>query len=1413
MLFKQQGIALHLNRSKTCRDWVRAKHLKEDVNVQDPAPFPKISFLDAHVSEPANFQSNVTNQSTVNDDPLQFWCQRYYDEELANEQEKAQYVNWFIEKYGVKPPVVVDDSRQPQSSQGEHHHATERETGESGDGNSDIGFFVNDTDDDYHSESELFDPYYCAPTVDMTGQPTSMYPPHVQAPGENQPPPETFEVQSPVKEIYGYEEPPVEQIENCSVGEDDFSDDGSIYANVSLEEDNTSNHVDLENADANINCSNQGNDTADKTRIDENTSRKVLSRNYSGYDQNKTTGQIDNSLHEKHKKYRDTKISSGTDHQLRQPMCKKLASSLQLMKIMEMMNAPLEYMSVLQEWARHAQETNVFRDKIAPPGRKETLKRTSELFDLEGLKPEICDVDLPKGKDKVSIVRFDFQEMVRSLLTDPQVAKDENWLFVGGDSPTWTSEHAADLRHHNNNGEFTDSVTAKVQDDLPTWEEIESKPETHRLKDLIHGEWYNRTYHMKCKVKGRDVLLPIILAGDKTHTDNKGHLCQEPILFTLGIFNRETRQLPRAWRPLGFIPNLTPHSKDLVSVEKIENYHFCLEKILESLIDTQSTDGIRWDLSAKGKTHKVVFKPEVCMFVGDNEGQTKACGMYQTRGNEGVKSLCRHCKVETCEIHRTYDEVYELHDRKQINEWIEDSLGNNKTAKDEADACLKACSHHPVRNAFRKISFGWFGVGNINAATPADLLHTINLGMMEKVEESILASRKPNSNSIISQIKQDRKDKEKKLDAKKKNMVKKMINVRYEKYKKWMDSARDEAEREDLQEELNELNHDTENSNHVTVITEAFTLAEMSKFLVFSDKVIQLVEALAKIWGWQLLHQSDRSIGRTHFVNGITGGSKVQANEMVGKLVIYLLIFSSDFSTQYFESRVVEDGSVKRKKAVHKGGQRELLNSHRVADYIWAIEEVLLLSEYLKSDLTLKDLIDLQKYTPVSMYRLKKSLNRLTGMGMNFIKYHLMSHRVLNYRQFGNPMQHDTEVVELSHRYVSKRTAKRTSRHAVTLDIQSSMRNWENLVVNRGIMDDACHCTFIKKPKEPSREDELSLLDNSTTNFVDTNTEADLGEIDADKIPSQVLIISRVQNNERNGNDVFRCFLRYSGNHKKRRVSDTVHWHDNDLKNQILNFMTDRLLPMLDTTDPIPIYHRLFRTCAGQNYLFKSDPIDSNHKHRGHGWHDWALVRLTGKAFMNLHAESAIHILTIIEIKDEKVNHVDRDGIQINGKGLYLIGHLLKSGVNAKRKLKPDAVPEQEDQNKNEKQQSQIHKKRRQGRSVWTIKKKKKPDAPNNDKPIYKEFVRAHAQSRLVMQGQKYGKMDKNQKRLVPQLCVVPAECITGVTIAVPNITHLSDSKKKEDLELGESMDASYLFINGKQHWPRIMGEWVRNPV
>ena len=49
----------------------------------------------------------------------------------------------------------------------------------------------------------------------------------------------------------------------------------------------------------------------------------------------------------------------------------------------------------------------------------------------------------------------------------------------------------------------------------------------------------------------------IILAINKTHTDEKGKLCLESVNFSLSILNTKTRRTnPRAWRSLGFVNDM-----------------------------------------------------------------------------------------------------------------------------------------------------------------------------------------------------------------------------------------------------------------------------------------------------------------------------------------------------------------------------------------------------------------------------------------------------------------------------------------------------------------------------------------------------------------------------------------------------------------------------------------------------------------------------------------------------------------------------------------------------------------------------------------------------------------------------------------------------------------------------------------
>jgi hypothetical protein len=151
----------------------------------------------------------------------------------------------------------------------------------------------------------------------------------------------------------------------------------------------------------------------------------------------------------------------------------------------------------------------------------------------------------------------------------------------------------------------------------------------------------------------------------------------------------------------------------------------------------------------------------------------------------------------------------------------------------------------------------------------------------------------------------------------------------------------------------------------VVKITEKLDESELMPYRVFSKEVRADVDLMAKKWGWILQHQSDKSLGRTHFVNGITSKSKLAAHEMIGKLILYLLTFCSGYCKQYFET-AADQRNVK--KPVSKGGQKQTMGSDRVGDYVFALEEELLSISLLTSMHTLEFVNQYKEYIPSSMY-------------------------------------------------------------------------------------------------------------------------------------------------------------------------------------------------------------------------------------------------------------------------------------------------------------------------------------------------------------------------------------------------------------------------------------------------------------
>jgi hypothetical protein len=78
----------------------------------------------------------------------------------------------------------------------------------------------------------------------------------------------------------------------------------------------------------------------------------------------------------------------------------------------------------------------------------------------------------------------------------------------------------------------------------------------------------------------------LIIFGDKSHTDLHGALSLTPIIFTLTMFSRTSRNNTNFWRPLSYIPNLGYGKNKADKTEtrnKIQDEHTCLSVIFESV--------------------------------------------------------------------------------------------------------------------------------------------------------------------------------------------------------------------------------------------------------------------------------------------------------------------------------------------------------------------------------------------------------------------------------------------------------------------------------------------------------------------------------------------------------------------------------------------------------------------------------------------------------------------------------------------------------------------------------------------------------------------------------------------------------------------------------------------------------------
>ncbi len=84
---------------------------------------------------------------------------------------------------------------------------------------------------------------------------------------------------------------------------------------------------------------------------------------------------------------------------------------------------------------------------------------------------------------------------------------------------------------------------------------VENNPANKKYGEVHTGDAWLPARDRYCQNK-TDMLVGLIVFGDKSHTDLQGALSLTPIIFTLTLFNHAAQNDLKFWRPIGYIPNL-----------------------------------------------------------------------------------------------------------------------------------------------------------------------------------------------------------------------------------------------------------------------------------------------------------------------------------------------------------------------------------------------------------------------------------------------------------------------------------------------------------------------------------------------------------------------------------------------------------------------------------------------------------------------------------------------------------------------------------------------------------------------------------------------------------------------------------------------------------------------------------------
>ena len=190
---------------------------------------------------------------------------------------------------------------------------------------------------------------------------------------------------------------------------------------------------------------------------------------------------------------------------------------LQLLSILKKCNAPLGLYDSIMSWVVWALYDQKYRFPSKMRKRHSIINWLSQRTCHSTLSPDSNPTELRGSSASVDIITHSFCTSIFSILTCPQCAQDENYIFPGSE---------------------------------PGRPPLDPPPSV--ISDITHGSLYRKAWFDYCspydpKDSYHDHLVALCLFVDKTHTDVNGKLCVEPFQFTLGLLNKATRNQSWAW--------------------------------------------------------------------------------------------------------------------------------------------------------------------------------------------------------------------------------------------------------------------------------------------------------------------------------------------------------------------------------------------------------------------------------------------------------------------------------------------------------------------------------------------------------------------------------------------------------------------------------------------------------------------------------------------------------------------------------------------------------------------------------------------------------------------------------------------------------------------------------------------------